>query len=103
MRPVRFRDRRVRLSRQSIPLTRRLYFFADYVDGRIFGLKYEGGKINNVGVVFTPPTVAPPKGLIRPKNLQPSSFGEDADGELYVCDVTNGRVFKMEQDTGGGK
>jgi len=30
------------------------YFFADYVDGRIFGLKYEGGKINNVGVVFTP-------------------------------------------------
>jgi len=79
------------------------YFFADYVDGRIFALKYESGKVSSAGVVFTPPTVAPPKGLVRPKNLQPSSFGEDVDGELYICDVTNGRVFKMEQDAGGGK
>jgi glucose/arabinose dehydrogenase len=75
------------------------YIFGDYVDGRIFALKYEEGKTKAAGVAFTPPTVGSPKGIVRPKNLQPSAFGEDADGELYVCDVTNGRVFKVVEDS----
>jgi glucose/arabinose dehydrogenase len=79
------------------------YIFGDYVDGRIMALKYEGGKVKSAGTAFTPPNVSPPKGLIRPNNLQPSSFGEDADGELYVCDVTNGKVFKIVQEPVAGK
>jgi glucose/arabinose dehydrogenase len=83
------------------------YLFADYVDGRIFALKYdkEKAKVQAVGVAFTPPTVGAPKGLIRPNNLQPSAFGEDAEGEVYVCDVTNGRIFKVVEESlgAGGK
>ena len=75
------------------------YFFADYVDGRIFALKYDEGKVIAGGVVFTPPTDGPPqKGVVRPKNLQPAAFGEDAEGELFICDITNGRVFKLVAD-----
>ena len=75
------------------------YIFGDYVDGRIFALKYEGGKLLANGVAFTPPTDGRKRmDVVRPKNLQPSSFGEDADGELYVCDITNGRVFKISED-----
>jgi len=66
-------------------------------------LKYEDGNVKSAGTAFTPPTVSPPKGLIRPNNLQPSSFGEDAEGELYVCDVTNGKVFKIVQEPAAGK
>jgi hypothetical protein len=25
----------------------------------------------------------------------PSSLGEDASGELYVCDITNGNIYKI--------
>ncbi len=74
------------------------YIFADYVDGRIFALKYDSGKVGAVGVVFTPPNDGNQKGVVRPKNLQPSSFGEDAEGELYVCDITNGRLFKIVEE-----
>jgi glucose/arabinose dehydrogenase len=83
---------------KAIPSMVGFYIFGDYVDGRLFALKYEGGKVTSVGTVFTPPNTGA-KGLIRPNNLQPSSFGEDADGELYVCDVTNGRVFKLAEAT----
>ena len=75
------------------------YFFADYVDGRIFTLRYDGSKVTASGVVFTPPNDGKQTGVVRPKNLQPSSFGEDADGELYLCDITNGRVFKIVEDS----
>ena len=72
------------------------YFFADYVDGRIFALQYQNGKTTAAGVVFTPPTDGQPRrDIVRPKNLQPASFGEDSDGELYLCDITNGRLFKL--------
>lgn len=75
------------------------YIFGDYVDGRIFALKYEGGKLLANGVAFVPPTDGRKRmDVVRPKNLQPSAFGEDADGELYVCDITNGRIFKIAED-----
>jgi glucose/arabinose dehydrogenase len=75
------------------------YLCGDYVDGRIFALRYEKGKLLAAGVAFTAPTVSPPRGLIRPNNLQMSAFGEDADGEVYVCDVTNGKVFKVVEES----
>jgi glucose/arabinose dehydrogenase len=76
------------------------YIFGDYVDGRIFALKYAGGILAGHGVAFRPPTDGTlRKDIVRPNNLQPASFGEDADGEVYVCDITNGRVFKIAEDT----
>jgi glucose/arabinose dehydrogenase len=74
------------------------YIFADYVDGRLFALKYENGKVIAGGVIYTPQYEGPQRGLVRPKNLQPSSFGEDKDGELYLTDVTNGKVFRVVQE-----
>jgi len=78
MRPAPFRDRRVRLSGKAF-LTRRLYFFADYVDGRIFALKYEGGKINECRRRVYAADRRAAKGLIGEESAA-VIVGEDADG-----------------------
>src|SRR6185369_16605710 len=49
------------------------YLYGDYSSGRLWGLKYDNGKV----------TVSPVE--LFKANVQPSSFGEDADGELYLC------------------
>ena len=70
------------------------YLYADYASGRFFGLKQEDGKVvanGEVEVIFKDKA-----GNERPtlNRVQASSFGEDADGELYVCDH-NGVVYRV--------
>ena len=36
-----------------------------------------------------------PDGRLTLNRVQPSSFGEDVDGELYVCDHTKGNIFRI--------
>ena len=67
------------------------YIFGDYQASKLFSLRYTvAGGVTN----FTDRTaeLAPGGGL----NLQfPAAFGEDAYGEIYVCDWSGGEVFKI--------
>ena len=66
------------------------YFFADYCAGRTYSGQFVGGDLANV--------------TERTNELRPvdqtvnlgsiSSFGEDKDGELYICDL-GGELFKI--------
>lgn len=68
-----------------------IYFYGDYVTGRIWGLRYEDGKVianEEVLKSNTRPVIA--------------SFGEDEDGELYICafervDRGGGIIYRIEQ------
>jgi glucose/arabinose dehydrogenase len=63
------------------------YFFADFVRGKVFTLHFEGGSW--VATERTSQIVAD----VGAVNL-PSSFGEDARGNLYVVDL-DGDVFRL--------
>ena len=76
---------------KAIPALRGWYLFGDYSTGRIYGLKYENGKVTASGVLIQPSGTARNPGQ-RP--TQPSSFGEDAAGEVYLCDA-NGPIYRI--------
>ena len=69
------------------------YFFADY-----------GGRIWSLGLTIDPATGEAQKADLVDHTSElraaapfasVSSFGVDADGELYVCDYLNGRILKI--------
>ena len=59
-----------------------VYLYADLVSGRVWGIRCEGGK-----------RVAGPEIVAQTKNHLPTSFGEAADGTLYMS------TFEGSQDT----
>lgn len=68
----------------AMPELRGTYFYADYCTGRVFSLQYSGGTVSghrewSLGTL----------GRI-------SSFGEDADGELYIVD-RGGSIYRIER------
>jgi glucose/arabinose dehydrogenase len=71
------------------------YFFADFGGARIWSFVYNGTLQN-----FTERTseLAPGGGL---SVSSVSSFGRDALGEIYICDLFGGEVFKIVPDTAG--
>ena len=84
---------------QQIPNLRGVYVFADYLGpdsgpgtGQIFTLNYNGTIASNFQNITRQlfPTSA---GGFTLSN--PSSLGEDANGELYITDIGNGSVFKI--------
>jgi glucose/arabinose dehydrogenase len=80
---------------KQIPALQGTYVFGDYLAGKIFTLNYDGASASN----FTDITsdLFPSGG---PVSLgAPSSFGEDANGELYICDINNGAVFRIVPPT----
>ncbi len=66
---------------KSIPVLRGVYVYGDYASGRIWCLRYESGKITFDAELLH-------------ERIQPASFGEDQDGELYVCDY-GGSIFRI--------
>jgi len=62
------------------------YIYADYVNGRIWFLRYNGSVVTEEGLL-----------LDSPYNI--SSFGEDEQKELYLC-AFNGRIYKFQSPTG---
>jgi glucose/arabinose dehydrogenase len=70
---------------RKIPSLVGWYVYGDYSSGRIWGLKYENGKLTG-------------DQLLLQSRAQPASFGEDAEGELYLCDH-NGTVYKIVEGT----
>jgi len=65
------------------------YFFADYVSERIWSFRYDGQKMTDFRDRTT--ELAPGGGQSIDSI---SSFAEDANGELYICDL-GGEVFKI--------
>ena len=73
---------------KKFPALDGIYFYADYASGRFWGLKYADGKtLANEELRVTingQPTI---------NRVQPSAFGEDKAGEVYVCDHSRGNVY----------
>jgi uncharacterized repeat protein (TIGR03806 family) len=65
----------------SLPLLQGVYVFADFASGRIWGLLPSSGGWQ--------------RRLLVESGLNLSSFGEDADGELYVC-AFDGHIYRLE-------
>lgn len=77
----------------SIPLLQGTYFFADFCSAKIWSMRFDGNNVSE----FQERTaeIDPGNGLdIRSIN----SFGEDADGNLYIVDRTDGEVFRIVTD-----
>ena len=76
---------------KAVPALRGWYVFADYSTGRVYGLKYENGKVIASGVLIEPGDASRNGGQ---RATQAASFGVDADGEMYLCDA-NGPVYRI--------
>jgi glucose/arabinose dehydrogenase len=72
----------------AIPALQGKYVFGDYLSSRIFTLDYNGTAASNFEDITA--ELFPQGGLGNP-----SSFGEDAAGELYITDIGGGKLFKI--------
>lgn len=73
---------------KAIPELRGWYLYGDYSKGTIWGLKYDGTKVIDEGTLK----------IVNEKEVRPmlpSSFGEDDDGEIYVCSHQDGKIWKI--------
>ena len=66
----------------AIPDLRGTYFFADFSRRELWSLRRSGNAVSQLTNRTAELTPAPPHVLIGP-----SGFGEDAYGEIYVCDM----------------
>jgi uncharacterized repeat protein (TIGR03806 family) len=64
------------------------YLYADHNANRIWALTWDGNTVTSNTEVDTVEN--------------PSSFGEDASGEVYVCELFTGRIRKFVESGGGG-
>ncbi len=73
----------------AIPDLLGTYFFADFCSNEIWSFRYIGGvtEFQDHTAAFVPP------GGFHIQDI--SSFGKDAAGELYICDLLGGEVFKV--------
>ena len=58
-----------------------VYFYADYCQGKIYGLKYDAGWQTQ---------------LLTTAPFRISSFGEDDNGNIYVADISHGAVYRLQ-------
>ena len=70
------------------------YVFAEFMAGKVWSLEVTS---NNklFGLVDHSASLAEAMGGPRKLRQSPSSFGQDLDGELYMCDLEGGRIFKI--------
>lgn len=59
-----------------------LYIFGDFCSGRIWGLQQDGDGWQS--------------GLLATTDYLISAFGEDEMGEIYVADMADGSIFRIE-------
>lgn len=73
----------------AIPELLGMYFYADLCSDEIWSFRYNGAV---TGLQERSADFVPPDSL----DIQLiSSFGKDAAGELYICDLSGGEVFKI--------
>lgn len=78
----------------AIPELYGTYFYADYCSDDIWSFRWDGANGTTDSTLWTA-AFTPPAGLVE--NI--SSFGEDAFGELYICDLNGGELFKIVPNT----
>lgn len=66
---------------KAVPSLAGTYIYGDYCSGRVWGATRENGKWEIVELARTTFSI--------------SSFGEDAEGELYLADHKSGTVYKL--------
>ena len=66
----------------AVPAARGRYFYGDYCSGRVWSFRVSGGRAS-----------APVQASFNVPSL--SSFGEDANGELYATSLGNGTLYKL--------
>ena len=83
----------------AIPALRGFYVFGDYLGpeggnstGRIWLFRYNGSTVSGFRDITS--QLFPTAVGNFPLN-NPSSFGEDARGELYICDIGNGNIYRI--------
>lgn len=74
----------------DIPSLDGTYFYADYCSNRIWSFEWDGSSATNQTERTS--ELAPGGGLFISSI---SGFGEDARGEVYICDLFGGEVFKI--------
>ncbi len=65
------------------------YFYADYSMQRVWTAKYDGVKVCDQSEVTQE---LDPDGLLT----SVSSFGQDADGEIYIANLNSGSVYRID-------
>ncbi len=77
---------------KQIPALRGTYIFGDYLSSKIFALNFDGTVASNFVDITADlfPTTTGGYGLSNP-----ASFGEDANGEIYIVAIGSGSVFKI--------
>lgn len=75
---------------QTIPELQGAYFFGDFGSGRIWTLRQQDGSPNEV----VERTSELNSGSPRPVSGL-ASFGEDGAGELYICDLNDGEIYRI--------
>ena len=79
----------------AIPDLQGAYFFADFCSHDILSFRYDGGAATSL--TNRTAELAPGGGL---SITDISSFGEDACGEIYICDLFDGEIFKIVPTSG---
>lgn len=74
----------------AIPGLRGYYIFADYGSARLWGFTRNAAAVENFQELTSVLDPGSPKPI---QNI--SSFGEDAGGEMYICDLNDGEIFKI--------
>jgi glucose/arabinose dehydrogenase len=86
----------------AIPSLQGTYFYADYVTNNVWSLRYN--RDTGVQTEFTVRNTQITPSLDGFAVNQISSFGEDANGEIYICDqgstAGTGAIFKIVPTTG---
>jgi glucose/arabinose dehydrogenase len=73
-----------------VPELKGKYLFGDYVTGRFWAFTPDATGTNGTAVEITAQINPAPKQIGGI-----SSFGEDATGELYICDLADGQIFRI--------
>ncbi len=63
------------------PALQGVYFYGDYCSGRIWGMK-------RAGTTFV-------TRLLLETGMLITTFGEDGEGNIYVADYGNGRIYRI--------
>jgi glucose/arabinose dehydrogenase len=66
-----------------------VYVYGDFDSGRIWGLRYEDGKLVTNGELID---------MRRNPKLNIASFGEDSEGELYIL-AFDGRIYELVEQS----
>jgi glucose/arabinose dehydrogenase len=76
---------------KKLPSLQGVYVYGDFETGRIWGLKYKDGKVLASGELIE---------VSKETKLNIASFGEDAEGELYIL-AFDGRIHELVPRAGG--